>query len=267
MPDLSELASKYAKYRQRPRRRFGEWLLGGAQHRREARQMVISLLCPSRGRPENLRRLVASIEHTASRSDQLEMIAYLDTDDPSCWESAQILVKGLKRTTVIFGPRIVMAECWNRCFAISSGSILFQCADDIVFRTPDWDEAIERQFDDCPDRILFVHGRDGLQDGRLGTHGAVSRRWAEALGYFVPPYFSCDWTDTWLNEVADSLGRRRYLPEIFIEHMHPAAGKAEMDQTHLDRMARGERDNVTQRYIDTLPERQRDAEILRALMS
>ena len=40
-----------------------------------------------------------------------------------------------------------------------------------------------------------------------------------------------------------------------------------MDQTHLDRMARGARDNVNQLYKDKLPERQRDAEILRALMS
>ena len=42
------------------------------------------------------------------------------------------------------------------------------------------------------------------------THGFLHRNWVETVGYFVPPYFSSDFNDTWLNEVADMIGRKIY---------------------------------------------------------
>ena len=122
-------------------------------------------------------------------------------------------------------------------------------------------------FDGYPDRIVFVHGRDGIHDASFGTHGFIHRRWVDTVGYFVPPYFSSDYNDTWLNEVANALGRRVYLPGLYTEHMHPVAGKAPWDATYHERMERHTRDGVDALYVSKRHERLADVERLRAVLT
>jgi hypothetical protein len=110
-----------------------------------------------------------------------------------------------------------------------------------------------------------VHGYDGHQPKTFGTHGFIHKLWVEAVGYFVPPYFRCDWNDTWLNDVANMIGRRHYV-DIVTEHLHPVWGTRLLDQTDQDRMAAGQADNVDQLYRDKLPEREADAAKLRRII-
>ena len=42
---------------------------------------LISILVPTRGRPESVFRLIKSINETASRKDMVEIIFYVDNDD------------------------------------------------------------------------------------------------------------------------------------------------------------------------------------------
>jgi hypothetical protein len=49
-----------------------------------------------------------------------------------------------------------------------------------------------------------------------------------------------------------------FLPDVFTEHMHPAVGKAEIDQTHADRLARHSQDGVDGLWSQLLPKRQED---------
>jgi hypothetical protein len=228
---------------------------------------MISLCCPTRGRPENVRRLISSAQETAAHLDKLECVFYFDDDDKTSrtLRSDPAVFDG-KRTVPVVGPRTVLSESWNRCADVAKGDILHHCGDDIVFRTRDWDELVEREFAATPDRILLVYGRDGIHDSNLSTHAFVHRRWVEALGYLCPPYFSSDWNDTWLFDVAGAIGRRRYLPELYTEHMHFSNGKAPLDQTHRERLERGARDNVAALYAEKALERQRDAAKLRAVM-
>jgi hypothetical protein len=114
---------------------------------------------------------------------------------------------------------------------------------------------------------VFVHGEDGHQHDRLGTHGFLSRRWVETVGYFVPPMFSSDFNDTWLTEVADRIGRRVFLPNVLTEHLHPAAGKGKWDRTHLERLERHRRDQPERLYQQTVGERMEAAAKLRKAMS
>jgi hypothetical protein len=190
-------------------------------------------------------------------SGPVEVLVYADDDDPSDYEA-----KGCFRT--VRGPRITLSDCWNRLADVAQGDILGMGADDIRFRTPAWDLRIRDMFDVFPDRICFVHGRDGIHDEKLGTHGFISRRWFETLGYFTWPAFPADYADTWLHELAGRIGRRVYVPDLLIEHLHPIAGKAEWDQTHFERLARGRASNVAQLWKDLEGQRIADAERLEA---
>jgi glycosyltransferase involved in cell wall biosynthesis len=220
---------------------------------------MISILCPTRGRPSNMRRLYESAYATSDTN--LEFVFYIDDDDT---ESAA-MAEELGVVTVV-GPRIVLSEMWNKCYEVSSGHILMHCGDDIVFRSGGWDTLVLKAFNEVSDNILLVYGRDGLQDENLGTHTFMHRKWAETVGYFVPPYFSSDYNDTWLNDVAVSIGRRKYIPEIYTEHMHPGAGKSDWDKTHQERIARHQADRVDELYRSLIHEREADAAKLRAVM-
>jgi len=121
---------------------------------------------------------------------------------------------------------------------------------------------VRRAFAAFPDRLIFLHGDDKMHGKNFGTHGFVHRKWVETLGYLCPPHYESDYNDTHLNEVADMINRRIYLPFV-TEHMHPLAGKAEWDKTHLERLERQKKQNTAELYASKSWERVRDAELLR----
>lgn len=221
---------------------------------------LISLLVPSRGRSESFIKMIFSAFKLATHSKQLEVICYRDEDDNDFYGN-------FEQVTFLRGERILLSEMWNRCYEHSRGDILMHCGDDIVFMTPGWDSIVRKTFMEAPDPYIFVHGDDlGPHGQTFGTHGFLHRRWIEELGYFVPPLFSSDWNDVWLNEVAEMIGRRVLIP-IVTEHNHYTFGKSERDQTYREREERGERDDVVALYKRTAKQRKNDAQKLLAAIS
>lgn len=214
---------------------------------------MISVLVPTRGRPNSVARLLDSAFETAET--EVEFVFYVDVDDDS---SVDVIQRSGSK--IVSGERVVLSEMWNRCWDVARFDVAMHCGDDIVFRTDAWDTRVLETFERYPDRIALVHGRDGFQHPTRGvaTHSFLHRNWVETVGYFVPPYFSSDYNDTWLTEVAEALGRRVYVRQVFTEHMHPAAGKGEWDQTHQDRLKRHRQDNVDQLYLDLADKRAQD---------
>lgn len=203
---------------------------------------MISLLCPTRGRPKEFLRMVHSVRDTSK--NPVEILAWVDADDPKLSEYPKghgIRYYGSERLKWL-------TETWNRLAAKADGDIFCQANDDIVFRTDGWDVMVEEAFAACPDRVLMVHGDDlGCHGARFGPHPFVHRMWYETLGYFIPPYFSSDYGDTWVNEIADNLQRRQFLPFI-VEHLHFIFGKAQVDDTTKQRLERHKLDNVDALY-------------------
>jgi glycosyltransferase involved in cell wall biosynthesis len=221
---------------------------------------MISVLVPTRNRPDSVERLMTSAFETAD--NDVEFVFYVDNDDAS---SLDVISRyGGK---IITGERVVLSEMWNRCAEQATWDIMMHCGDDIVFRSAHWDSIVLNEFAQVPDKILLVYGRDGFQDEKLGTHSFIHRNWVDTVGYFVPPYFSSDYNDTWLNEVAVALGRRKYVPEIYTEHMHPVAGKGVYDITHQERLARHTRDGVENIYASKQDERHADVKKLQAFIA
>ena len=221
----------------------------------EVPPMKISFLCPTRKRPANVLRLVKSLEDTSA--EMPEVVFYVDEDDetfPQVFTSPNI--------KVVRGPRILMSEMWNKCLEASTGELLMMGGDDLVFQTKDWDTMVRRAFAAFPDRLVFVHGDDGHWGDKFGTHGIVHRNWVSAVGYLCPPHYASDYNDTHINEVANMIDRRLYIPFV-TEHMHPIWNKAQWDTTHKERLARQNEQNTQALYESKAWERERDADILR----
>lgn len=217
----------------------------------------IVLLLPTRGRPDNIVRMLQSLHESSHVMP--EVIARIDDDDEEIKSALDQLIAAGEKISYRIGPRITLTEYWNEISGFSSAEIVMFAADDIVFKTKGWDSLIRETFDTHPDKMIFVHGDDGHWGGRFGTHGFLHRKWIDALGYVLPPYFSSDYGDTWINDVANMLGRRVFLP-IVIEHMHFLFGKAQMDATYADRLERGKKDNVAALYASMESKRKEDAE-------
>jgi len=220
----------------------------------------ISLLVPTRNRLKEFEAFAESAWETADYPEFIDIIAYIDEDDrsyDSLFHSDEF--------TFIQGPRIVLSQMWNECQLASSADIFGHMGDDIRFRTNHWDTLLRGAFP--KDNIAFVHGYDGsIQDNTcFGTHGFIHRAWVDAVGYFVPPYFSCDFNDTWLNDVSHLINRH-IRAEFTTEHLHPAWGKRPKDLSDRERENRGARDGVQALYDRHLPSRQNDAIKLLAAM-
>lgn len=227
----------------------------------ENKPALISVLLPTRGRPDLFMRMAASAWETALFPDRVELVVWIDVDDKSVYPMPN------RPLYYLFGERRLLSECWNECAKAAHGEILMHCGDDLTFDTPGWDHMVRQAFAESEDKILFVHGDDlGPHGKEFGTHGFLHRRWVETVGYFVPPLFSSDWNDVWLNEVAKILGRRRLLPFV-TEHHHYTFGKSERDQTHAEREERGTRDDVVSLYKRTAKDREADAAKLRAVIA
>lgn len=226
---------------------------------------MISILCPTRKRPQNMERLHRSLADTSLYPLQIELIFYIDTDDKESIEVASKLEKIEKtiKTRFAVGPRILLSQTWNKCYHRSTGDILGFICDEAVFRTQSWDKTVSDAICSYSDRIVLIYGKDGIQDHRdFGAYLFVHRNWPETIGYLAPPYFSCDFNDSWLNEVARRINRHKRV-DMVIEHMHFSKGKATKDETHKERIRRGKFDNVRAQYNALSYKRKEDAEKLR----
>jgi len=226
--------------------------------------MKISLLCPTRNRPDFIYEFIVSAITTAKYPKDLEFIFYTDIDDKKSniffEQNLEFLQEDFEekfdsdiQIKRIIGDRIVLSEMWNKCWEKSTANIFFHAGDDIRFRTLDWDEIVLNKFNEISDKIAFIFGDDGftetLDNGTrfFGTHGFIHRNWTDTIGYFVPPYFSSDYNDTWLNDVSKKINRI-YKVKIMTEHLHPVAGKHFFDKTHKERLKRHIKDKVNDLY-------------------
>lgn len=219
---------------------------------------MISLLVPTRKRPQRLREMIQSVEDTVF--SEPEILCYVADDDDS-YDG-----QDFSPAKIIRGPRVVMSDLWNQLLPYATGDIFQLSADDVIYRTPGWDLIVQEAFDSVPDKILLAFGDDGGPSGKVfATLPFVSRRWTEILGHFTGPGYSADFSDTHPFDIATMIGRVKFLP-VLIEHCHHMWNKAEKDQTYIENEERYKRDRPDLLYAQRLPERQKYAEMLRKAM-
>lgn len=199
-------------------------------------RLLISLLLPTRKRPELARRFLHSVQATATYPKDVEIILYADDDDAA---SHDLDCDGVQLTRII-GPRLTMGGYNTACLARARGDIIALVNDDVVIRTAGWDEAL-RHFDaSIPDKIYLVYGDDRFKGQRLSTFPILSRSTCEVLQNPYHHAYRGAFIDYHLMDIFKRLeqsgyNRIFYRPEIVFEHLHYRAGKAEMDETYSAR--------------------------------
>jgi glycosyltransferase involved in cell wall biosynthesis len=229
----------------------------------EGMNKKISILLPTRNRPDMVERLLVSIIDTAKNPPYIEISARTDVDDNL---TAPVFFQFRKKIAIrnkVGDRSAIHGDYWNDAWRNSTGGIVMMVGDDFIFRTKGWEAEVRKEFDKFPDGIVLVFGEDGIQHGNIATHAFISRRWTDILGYYVPMQFNVFYHDTWLTDLAQRLGRKVYRPDLVFEHNHHSVG-GKVDAVTLEMKERSKND--AEIWAATEPIRVADAEKLRAEM-
>jgi hypothetical protein len=189
------------------------------------------VIVPSRGRPHTVAEMAEAFERTWTADTRLTFA--LDADDPAYNAYVDEVLKfdSVRKNT---GASKSMVEALNRAatdylypdVAENPVAIAF-IGDDHRPRTKGWDRAY---LDALAARPGIVYGNDLFQGERLPTQCAMSTQVVRALGHMAPPALTHLYVDNYWRDLGKAADCLTYLPDVIVEHVHPVAGKAQMDE-------------------------------------
>jgi hypothetical protein len=187
---------------------------------------MISLLHPSRGRPE--KSYQNAMEWINKAGCDVEVILSLDMSD-SWYKYTDLYQQDCK---VIINYNDSVVEATNKAAKESTGDILLYLSDD--FKCFDfWGIAVENEIakykgptlikvDDCLQKFVVP----------VLTIPIMNRELYNALGYFWHPGYKSMFVDEQLYWRAKKLNALQMAPHIKFEHQHVSVGKADNDETY-----------------------------------
>ncbi|WP_369211317.1 hypothetical protein [Streptomyces flavofungini] len=187
------------------------------------------VIIPTRGRPQAVPEIVQAWDDTGATAHVLFAV---DTDDPelAAYKKHAAALKGDGRVRFTFGKRRRLVGTLNQQAVNAAKTYRFLAflGDDHRPRPAamPWDARIRECLSGGPG---IVYGNDLLQGEAMATAVAMTSDIVETLGYMAPPAMVHLCVDLVWVAWGKGMGRITYLDDMVIEHLHPAAQKAEMD--------------------------------------
>lgn len=215
---------------------------------------MLSIIVPTRGRVEQLRRFLDSLCQTADRAARLEVVLVVDEDDA---ETRAVEHAGIATRQVVVPRGLTMGALNTRGYTAATGENVMLCNDDVVARTTGWDRRIESVFRSYPDGIVLVHVNDGTFKESLCIFPCVSRGLVAMAGGICPEDYRRYRIDDHIYNVFNLLAllgehRIQYLPDVLFEHHNYAASVAGPRVYVPDPVIHGQ---DTERYVAAFPAR------------
>ena len=189
----------------------------------------LAILVPTRGRPENIQRVIGAWDFT-NAWDHADLILIADEDDPRYQEYVDLIdpeACPVRLFSVpLWMPMVHKLELAARQMAETYWAVGF-AGDDHLPQTIGWAARYLAALRELGTGM--VYGDDGYQGARLSTEWAMTSDVVRALGRMVPAEVEHMFCDNAVLELFTRAGAVRHLPEVRIEHMHPYAGKATTD--------------------------------------
>jgi len=190
--------------------------------------MKMCVVVPSRGRPENAARLAQAFIDTQTEAD---LYFIIDNDDPKWNEYAKnenIKCLPADNKTGGCAASLNTGAVYLLDFAkFPLYNYFVFMGDDHLPRTQNWDKAFIQALGI---NTGIVYGNDLLQGENLPTAFGMSRDLVMELQGMTFPGCIHLFFDNFVKQLGIDLNYLKYLPDVIIEHLHPVAGKAEMDE-------------------------------------
>lgn len=192
----------------------------------------LAVAVPTRSRPHLVPRMIDAWYKTGAFS-VAELWFIIDRDDMQYDQYVRTIERYPSANVIVmeeWQPLVPKLNFAASHLAQHHTNVAFM-GDDHLPRTMDW--AYHLVAAHAKHGPSIVYGRDGYQDRYLPTWWSMSSAIIDKLGRMVPApvqHLYCDNAVKALGEEARCL---HYLDDVMVEHMHPVAGKAEMDQQYL----------------------------------
>jgi len=173
---------------------------------------LVSVLLPSRGRPQGLLHAVSSLIVRCDDPACVEILIRMDDDDPDSQDMAGYLQSVFGESIaidVITGPRRngyhSLHEFVEEMCAVAHGDFLFLFNDDLTMDTGGWDTKIARFRDEfCVlNWEIFPN-----PNPTLNLFPVVHRKVHRLIGHFS----KCGACDTWMQDISQRAGIERFCP-------------------------------------------------------
>ncbi|MGW4562774.1 glycosyltransferase family 2 protein [Streptomyces sp. NPDC004561] len=192
----------------------------------------LTVIVPSRGRPHTLPQLAAAFRATCTSDTRL--LFAVDEDDPEYPAYRDALGEA---DAAGFPVRLVTQPCGTMISALNRAARVLLgeapepdaigfMGDDHRPRTHGWDAAYLDALAALPG---IVYGDDLIQGAALCSQFAVTTDIVRRLGHMAPPVLTHMYMDNYWLILGQEAGCITYLPEVVVQHFHPAGGTAEWD--------------------------------------
>ena len=189
---------------------------------------------PSRGRPENVKRLAEAWKKTEATADLWIVV------DDNDWHRREYEKNAEEYD---YGYLIVENDTGGCAASLNAGlEILMDdevhdhydyfgfMGDDHIPRTLFWDYILRLAIPYPSHGIAY--GNDLFQSGNLPTAFIATRSIVDVLGGFTAPRTKHLYFDNLMKKLGEDINGLHYRHDVIIEHLHPVARKAQMDENY-----------------------------------
>lgn len=184
------------------------------------------LLVPSRGRPDNVTRLVEA----CARTCRADTIIHFGFDEDDRWLADNLINADGAIASVALRMGL---GAWTNELASRHLDSAWLCSigDDMLPETDGWDE----QLCEAAGLTGFAYPNDGRRDD-LPECVVTGTEVVRALGWFCEPSLRHWYVDAVWRDLGAGAGCLRYLPQVSVRHLHPnvAGTGAKGDATYFE---------------------------------
>ena len=182
--------------------------------------MLIYYNFATRNRPQKMAEAIGTIiDLSADKNYTIGLT--IDDDDSTTLNSQQLAdILQSDQIKVNHGRSSSKVHAINRGMAGWSGDIVVNMSDDMRFIKQGFDADIIEAFQGKNDQ--FIHFPDGRINKLLPTMSIMGRSYYERFNYIYPPDYHSLWCDNEAMDVAQQLGRYKYIDLQIFSHEHPA---------------------------------------------
>jgi hypothetical protein len=192
---------------------------------RSVRKGEIAIIMATRGRPQMLAEVFASLKANTAKTDLVSIWLYVDQDDTVTREaidSGKLSDAGI-RVNWHFGSQTAgLCETQHTLWRNSgrTAEIYMVSCDDACFSTRGWDDVLRETAAKFPDGIFLASPHDPMTADTC-TYPIFGWRWLDTIGGMFPGHFPYWYDDRWVHQIGEMTGRFAWLSIV----MQPIRGK------------------------------------------
>jgi hypothetical protein len=177
----------------------------------------ISVLMPTRGRPDGLASVFESFRDTVEHKQLFDVWLYVDDDDvltldyikSEAWKSYGLAINWhVAKRSISMGD--MLNQLWQHCS--TNPGFYFPFPDDYIVTTQRWDTVLRQAARSFDDGVMLGFLPDNTARPHQVTFAIPSAGWLNLLGYFLTNRFFYWFDDQWVDEIAQMVGRKVMIP-------------------------------------------------------